>query len=667
MLNTVRGALGFGEQGRRRELDGANGKQPSATLASKTTPIFGVVLTVAMTLAITLGLAFPVQGNTTANTTANTIAAAPTKQGGTPPSGVMTPASPSSGGSNIGGSNIGVGSAAGVGQVPFQSVATQYYSANKLLSEGDSAAAIPILENLLKTESSPTLYNKIILAYQAQGDLPNATSRLEVALDLYPDNDTLRESGVLLYYQAQNYDRALGLAKELEASESFDTSQGLLYEAIIYADTKEYKKGLKAIKRIEKDRGEQVATELLKGTMLTGIGKEDEGLQVFDRVFNATGGADFVLAHITGTYYYFEMFPPIAYFLERKATVSTGQARDLYLIEGAVLFFTLGNYENSTRLLKMVNTTIASVESSVNFNIGLNQILLNNTAEGVGYLEESINTNMEDGKTPHSSEPYAYTILAKAYIIEGGGQGVDEDTANAAYNKALAVLERGMKDYPNYGENYLTATIIYADDRGGKGGANLADARKSINRYGELESTSSSYYYWSSFLYLLEGRAEESHAEADAGLNLFPGNPSLMGINVDACISLENYDCAVANAEQLLQYGGETPDRLNTLGYLYAVTGENLDEGEKLVKKALKANPKSFYYLDSLAWVYYKKGDLKRAKKYIVKAEEALDGYEQSVANGNVAKDADADVLRDAREEINQHKAAIDVALTASN
>ncbi len=61
---------------------------------------------------------------------------------------------------------------------------------------------------------------------------------------------------------------------------------------------------------------------------------------------------------------------------------------------------------------------------------------------------------------------------------------------------------------------------------------------------------------------------------------------------------------------------------LNCLGYAYAQAGINLDEALGMVKKALEKEPKNGAYLDSLGWVYFKKGELEKAKKYII---EALD------------------------------------------
>lgn len=59
---------------------------------------------------------------------------------------------------------------------------------------------------------------------------------------------------------------------------------------------------------------------------------------------------------------------------------------------------------------------------------------------------------------------------------------------------------------------------------------------------------------------------------------------------------------------------------LNYLGYLYADSGVNLEEAEKLVKKALESEPDNGAYLDSLGWIYFKLGKMKKARVLLEKA-----------------------------------------------
>ncbi len=56
---------------------------------------------------------------------------------------------------------------------------------------------------------------------------------------------------------------------------------------------------------------------------------------------------------------------------------------------------------------------------------------------------------------------------------------------------------------------------------------------------------------------------------------------------------------------------------LNYLAYTFAETNQNLDEAEVFAKKALRLAPNDPYILDTVGWIYFKKGNLKEAQKHI--------------------------------------------------
>jgi Flp pilus assembly protein TadD len=61
---------------------------------------------------------------------------------------------------------------------------------------------------------------------------------------------------------------------------------------------------------------------------------------------------------------------------------------------------------------------------------------------------------------------------------------------------------------------------------------------------------------------------------------------------------------------------------LNYLGYTWAEMGIRLDEAENLILRALKIEPNDGFYIDSLGWVYYQKGDYKKAVEQLERAVE---------------------------------------------
>ena len=68
----------------------------------------------------------------------------------------------------------------------------------------------------------------------------------------------------------------------------------------------------------------------------------------------------------------------------------------------------------------------------------------------------------------------------------------------------------------------------------------------------------------------------------------------------------------------------DDPVYLNYLGYLMIDHNVDIKDGMKYVKEALAKSPNSSYYLDSLAWGYYKLSDCKKADKLMKKVVNDL-------------------------------------------
>lgn len=60
---------------------------------------------------------------------------------------------------------------------------------------------------------------------------------------------------------------------------------------------------------------------------------------------------------------------------------------------------------------------------------------------------------------------------------------------------------------------------------------------------------------------------------------------------------------------------------MNNLGYLLLSDSSKLDEAERLISQALQIEPNSISFLDSMAWLYYRKGDYARAAKLLPQIE----------------------------------------------
>ncbi len=92
------------------------------------------------------------------------------------------------------------------------------------------------------------------------------------------------------------------------------------------------------------------------------------------------------------------------------------------------------------------------------------------------------------------------------------------------------------------------------------------------------------------------------------------------------CERLNDVKCFRENFEYVIEKGTESHMAMNYLGYSLSDRDMDLDYSLKLVNKALKLDPGNPAYLDSLAWVEYKKGNLDNALKNI---EDSISKYPQ--------------------------------------
>src|SRR5450631_3256260 len=79
---------------------------------------------------------------------------------------------------------------------------------------------------------------------------------------------------------------------------------------------------------------------------------------------------------------------------------------------------------------------------------------------------------------------------------------------------------------------------------------------------------------------------------------------------------------AEADMRKALELQPEQPHVLNYLGYSWIDQGINLDDGMRMIKRAVEQRPEDGYIVDSLGWVYFRLGNYDEAMKQLERAVE---------------------------------------------
>jgi len=93
----------------------------------------------------------------------------------------------------------------------------------------------------------------------------------------------------------------------------------------------------------------------------------------------------------------------------------------------------------------------------------------------------------------------------------------------------------------------------------------------------------------------------------------FPKNPQLLFLLGSMHDRLNNTSEAITSMKKVLEVDPNHIQALNHLAYTYAEHNQNLDEAERLARKALGFQPKDGYILDTLGWVLFKQHRVKES------------------------------------------------------
>lgn len=101
----------------------------------------------------------------------------------------------------------------------------------------------------------------------------------------------------------------------------------------------------------------------------------------------------------------------------------------------------------------------------------------------------------------------------------------------------------------------------------------------------------------------------------------------VFGSLADTYQSTDNWDKAQEAYNESLQLDPDNATALNNYAYYLSVRNERLEEAYEMSKRSLEFEPENSSFLDTLGWIYYKKGDYENARKYI----------EASIENGGTS------------------------------
>jgi tetratricopeptide (TPR) repeat protein len=181
--------------------------------------------------------------------------------------------------------------------------------------------------------------------------------------------------------------------------------------------------------------------------------------------------------------------------------------------------------------------------------------------------------------------------------------------------KAHARVDQILNSYPTNASLHYLKAQIYGFER------NSDQAEAALRKTLELDPNYIAAYSALGALFVNTNQTDRAIAEYQKILERRPDNATaytLIGMLDD---SRQNYDAAAESYRKALGVDQNAMIAANNLAWLYAVNGKgNLDEAVRLAQGVVQKNPNIAGFIDTLGWVYYKKGLYGAAVEQLQKA-----------------------------------------------
>ncbi len=442
------------------------------------------------------------------------------------------------------------------------------------------------LEQLLQTGGSPMIFIEAANFYWHQGDTDKTKTALLQGLAKFPQSQELELMLAQFYLTEKQLDKAASTINSYLRKNPDDTltRQEL---ADILIRSQQYEQAFEVLENIpEEQRTPLILYYLAK--IHDGLGRRAQAIDLLQQALEKDAGL-------------IEAWAELAYLYELERNFSAAEAAYTRMLEmgesSQELWLRLVDLNlKMDRPGKALSLTKQGPDE-LGFFLGAGTLFVD---QGYYKYAEQIFLPLLKNN-PESYEVYFYLAL----LAFKGDKDVD---------KAIDLLAKVPPDNRFYSRALrFRAHLLY--ERGSKN-----EAKKLAQEGRSLFPEDKDFWTLEASLYEDEGNFEQALELLALALKQWPDDVDLLFLYGVLLDKTDRKAEAMDVMERIVAQNNDHADALNYLGYSLADNNIELDRAYALIKKALQLKPDNGYIQDSLAWVYYRKGNLKAAWEEVQRA-----------------------------------------------
>jgi tetratricopeptide (TPR) repeat protein len=466
-----------------------------------------------------------------------------------------------------------------------------YLAYRELLQEDKSDQAAQALEQAIALKPTPELYLELGNLHWRASRFSDALLVLNQGLNSYPDSEALLSTLAKTYAAQGRFDDAVLILDDYRKNhpEMID----LAHEAALYRlEQGQFGEAVDRLAAIpEKDSNQ--TTKFLLGKGFFGLGLYDKAIAAYQQAVAMDPEYYNAWIELGLTYEIQKNYIDAERVFSRLVDSGIGSPQVLFrLIE---LNLKLNNPDQAlSYVLQGADDQGLVLEAA---NLLLNQDFYDHAAELLDPLAQE--------------NPIPRDALFFLAVLEYEGR----DNAD----KAMTYLESIPAGHQHYERSLIFRIhLLYQKDK-------KAEAR-------ELCLTAMTLFPKQPEFHIIMAEMLEYEKELQPALDmmlkaagLWPENTTILyrlGLIYDR---MNHKEQAMIMMDKVIAKDPEHADALNYLGYSLAEQGRDLERAQVLIENAIKIKPDNGYYVDSLAWVFFKQGKNKRAWQEIKRATQLVD------------------------------------------